>query len=328
MQKTNYVTEGLARLTSQYQKARPLSAPGITSISPSSGTDLGGTAVTITGMNLTGATAVTIGGTACTSVVVVDSAHITCVTPAHAFGTFDVVVTTPNGVATLPGGYTMAWAPTDISGLQAWYRADLGVSIGTGVSAWADQSGNVRNLTQPTGSKQPTVVANNATYNSQTTLHFNAAASQELDSGAWASIASPYSIFVVGNAAAIGNYGYCGGTANVVEFGSVAGDTQDPTAYAGVFLDSGIAQDTAKHVFGATFQVAGSVWRDNKTAIVTGSTGTNALSDFQVGKDGAGSHFLTGDIAEICIYVGALSAPNLASLFAYFGARYAIAIGP
>jgi hypothetical protein len=47
--------------------------PTVTAIAPTSGTTLGGTAVTITGTNLTGATAVTIGGTAATGVTVVRS---------------------------------------------------------------------------------------------------------------------------------------------------------------------------------------------------------------------------------------------------------------
>ena len=61
-------------------------APTVTSISPSSGTTLGGTSVTITGTNFTGATAVTIGGTAATGVVVVNATTITAITPAHAAG--------------------------------------------------------------------------------------------------------------------------------------------------------------------------------------------------------------------------------------------------
>lgn len=36
-----------------------------------------------------------------------------------------------------------------------FFSGDLGVTIGTGVSAWADQSGNGRNATQATGGNQP-----------------------------------------------------------------------------------------------------------------------------------------------------------------------------
>ena len=82
------------------------SAPRITTVSPSSGAISGGTAITLTGVNLTGATAVTIGGTAATSVVVSSSTSITAVTPAGTTGRADVVVTAPSDSFRLWSGYT------------------------------------------------------------------------------------------------------------------------------------------------------------------------------------------------------------------------------
>lgn len=80
-----------------------LQAPTVTGINPTSGPVAGGTAVTITGTNLTEATSVTIGGAAATSVVVVNDTTITAVMPAGAAGTRDVVVTTPGGTGTGTG---------------------------------------------------------------------------------------------------------------------------------------------------------------------------------------------------------------------------------
>ncbi len=68
----------------------------VTAISPSSGSTLGGTSVTITGTNLTGATTVTIGGTAAVFTVV-DATSITATTPAGAAGAASVLVTVPGG---------------------------------------------------------------------------------------------------------------------------------------------------------------------------------------------------------------------------------------
>ena len=84
-------------------------APTITAISPSSGPTAGGTAVTITGTNLTGATAVTIGGTAATGVTVVNATTITATTPAGTDGAANVVVTTPGGTGT--GLFTYSTRP-------------------------------------------------------------------------------------------------------------------------------------------------------------------------------------------------------------------------
>ncbi len=75
-------------------------------MNPSSGAGAGGVGVTLTGTDLTGATGVTFGGVAATSVNVVNSTTVTLVTPAHAAGAVDVVITTPDGSATLTNGYT------------------------------------------------------------------------------------------------------------------------------------------------------------------------------------------------------------------------------
>ena len=97
-------------------------APTVTSISPSTGTTLGGTSVTITGANFTGATGVTIGGTAATNVSVVSATSITATTPAGTAGTASVIVTTPGGSNTANSLYTYL-APTP-SDPVAWLKAD------------------------------------------------------------------------------------------------------------------------------------------------------------------------------------------------------------
>ncbi|MEO8541366.1 MAG: IPT/TIG domain-containing protein [bacterium] len=72
-------------------------APFITSVSPAGGPIAGGTSVFITGVNFTGTTAVTFGGTAATSFTVNSSTQITATAPAHAAGSVNIVVTSPNG---------------------------------------------------------------------------------------------------------------------------------------------------------------------------------------------------------------------------------------
>lgn len=92
-------------------------SPTVTSTSPSSGSTLGGTSITIVGTNFTGATAVTIGGVAATSFSVTDSTHIAATTPAGSAGAVNVVVTTPVGTGTGVGVYTYA-APPVVSSLN------------------------------------------------------------------------------------------------------------------------------------------------------------------------------------------------------------------
>ena len=83
-------------------------APSVTSISPGSGTTAGGTAVTITGTNLTGASAVTLGGNACTPLSANSATSVTCTTAAHAAGTASVLVTTAGGTNAANTLYTYA----------------------------------------------------------------------------------------------------------------------------------------------------------------------------------------------------------------------------
>lgn len=72
-------------------------APTVTGVNPTSGPTAGGTSITITGTGFAAGATVTVGGTAATNVVVSNSTTITAVTPAHAAGTVDVVVTNSNG---------------------------------------------------------------------------------------------------------------------------------------------------------------------------------------------------------------------------------------
>jgi hypothetical protein len=76
------------------------SVPAVTSVSPNSGSSLGGTTVTITGTSFTGATAVDFGSTAATSFNFVSATQITAVAPEGSSGAVDITVTAPGGTST------------------------------------------------------------------------------------------------------------------------------------------------------------------------------------------------------------------------------------
>jgi hypothetical protein len=100
----------------------PALPPAITSLSPVSGAVSGNTPVVITGSNFTGATAVTFDDVAAASFTVDSATQITAVTPAHAAGAVDVVVTTSAGSDISAGGYTYsaAIAGSSIPTLSEW----------------------------------------------------------------------------------------------------------------------------------------------------------------------------------------------------------------
>ena len=85
-----------------------LSPPSITSVSPSTGSEAGGTLITISGSNFNGVTSVTVGGNAATSVTTVSATSVTAVTPSGAAGSaVDIVVTNSDGqTATASGVFT------------------------------------------------------------------------------------------------------------------------------------------------------------------------------------------------------------------------------
>jgi hypothetical protein len=86
-------------------------APRVAAISPTSGTTVGGTSVTITGSNFAAGATVGIGGVNATTVTVLNANTLTAVTGPHAAGRADVVVAVGTQRGTLPGAYTYVAPP-------------------------------------------------------------------------------------------------------------------------------------------------------------------------------------------------------------------------
>lgn len=111
----------------------PLAAPTISSVSPSSGPDTGGVAVTISGTNLAGATSVTFGGAPGVITAITDTS-LTVTAPPHAVGGVDVTVTTAGGSATLAAGFFYlgeAVVPMLTGGMMGLLAAAL-----AGIAVW------------------------------------------------------------------------------------------------------------------------------------------------------------------------------------------------
>jgi hypothetical protein len=78
-------------------------------VTPGVGCSTGGTSVLIEGTGFGNAATVKFGGSFATSVVIVDSHTITCITPAHADGVVDVLITNADTTtSTITGGFTYA----------------------------------------------------------------------------------------------------------------------------------------------------------------------------------------------------------------------------
>jgi len=86
----------------------------VTAVSPSSGSVLGGTVITLTGTGFTcGTTSVTVDGNECTGVDIVSGTEITCTTPAgkSVYEAVDIVVVISGDSITLKSSYTYQPSP-------------------------------------------------------------------------------------------------------------------------------------------------------------------------------------------------------------------------
>jgi hypothetical protein len=126
-----------------------LTPPNVTSVSPSTGTELGGTSLTINGSDFVSGATVTIGGAAATGVAFVNSTQLTCVAPAGAAGARDVVVTNPDTQSdTLVGGYTYFSVNPANMALTGWWRGAFASSPWSGTASAGTSGSNA--LTEST----------------------------------------------------------------------------------------------------------------------------------------------------------------------------------
>lgn len=88
-------------------------APTVSTLSVNNGPSSGGTSVTITGTGILAGATASFGGTNCTSINVTPPTTLTCLTPSHATGLVNVVVTNAdNQTGTLVSSFTFQGTPS------------------------------------------------------------------------------------------------------------------------------------------------------------------------------------------------------------------------
>lgn len=210
-----------------------------------------------------------------------------------------------------------------------WVRADLGITIGTGVSAWADQSGNGHHFSQATGSAQPTYTAVDATLYSQASLSAIAPSSQQLVNttlpvtpGMWAS--------GVGKEIARSNAALWGQRVGQPE----SLDLFDSSGTGVVFTYNGSSLSSGITLPLNTWQRFEAWYNTNLTpntayckvggvAGTLGNTGTNTATGTTIFST-LGTAFWTGSIAERVVCLGQPTSAEIAALDAYYVARYGV----
>jgi hypothetical protein len=210
----------------------------------------------------------------------------------------------------------------------AWYRADLGITIATGVSAWADQSATGdanKNLTQVVAGRQFTYSTSDAALGNAASIQ--GGATKSIQSGAWgASLSQPLTILWSGIASTTAEQ-------IVVQTGGALFVESTPatatcTANAGLNLVGTGTNLTAKHVGAVEFNGASSaIYVNSRTAANSGATGAGTVPNIFVGNvsDGGALPWL-GSLHELVFINRILSASELAKLMIYMGARIGQAI--
>jgi hypothetical protein len=224
-----------------------------------------------------------------------------------------------------------------VGGCQALYLGHLGVSLsGSNVTAWADQSlqgDSNRNLSQATGTRQPTISTADSQFNGRTVLSFDGG--DDMASGTWsAALAQPCSWYIVSRDANNGGaYSFkidgTGASNRHAAYNRTAGSHT-----AGVF--SGTAEvNSAFSMLGASvvecvvLDATDAIYVNDSTAAkITGNSGAQSLTGLKLGWNQAGSAGFQwlGKIAAVVGYSAAHDAATRLRVMRALGLYYGITV--
>jgi hypothetical protein len=242
-----------------------------------------------------------------------------------------------------------AWTPARLSGLALWLSADHGVTASSNnVVAWADRSTFGNNATQIVTERQPTLVANGIgahpviRFNGQNMLQIADSASLQWGTGdftiemvaSWKNATSAAPGYAMLVSKQTSGTGYPGaslwGNFTVPSLDTVLGAQIDTSNYARSTtnaLNDGVVRVLGGRRVGTTLEVrVGGAAAGNATV---GSVDVNAVGFpmYIGGQPNGGTavyQALDGDVAEIVLVKGPLSAADLAELETYLKTKYGL----
>lgn len=227
------------------------------------------------------------------------------------------------GVTARGRGTTPAWGPLDAPDLELMLKGTLGVTLVSGkVSAWADQSGNGRDVSQVLAANRPLVV----THRGRDAIKFDGALATLLRSPVLfgTAIVEPFTAYVVAEAGAPGTTPYL-----IDSVGGAPGIRVNRTAgvyraVSGTGTVVGGAGPTEAHcvVAGATDAIYGDdyVTPDGAGAVGFGATGL-VVGGPRTGSTATYGWF--GTISEVLIFGSAHDAAQRAQVGRYLNSEYA-----
>jgi len=219
------------------------------------------------------------------------------------------------------GGGAAAFSPASIPGLQLWLDASqiVGLNDGDVVTTWQDLSGNGNDVTQTTGSRQPTYQTNEV--NGKPCVRFDGV--DDFLRCTTFSQAQPLTVLVVSKlTGSTGQKRMFDGNTSRFLIGLQLG--ANLIFYAGGEINYADAPPWPWRYYTGIFHGSSSSQYRNGTLLGNGNPGTWSLDDLMVGAGVFGFEPWEGDIAELIIYDSSLSAGNLALLHSYIASKYGL----
>ncbi len=214
------------------------------------------------------------------------------------------------------------WTPVDTA-TEAWFRADLGVT-GSPLTAWADQSGNARNIGDPGAGKRPAVNATGAP-NSLPCIDFDGA--NDTLNVAFAR-AQPVTVFMVvlpSASGAVAGTMADGNVGNDLRIYNLGGPTRHSIFFGTASITVAVGNTNTWRYIEATANGASSAIRVNGAAPGSGNAGAAAPNGITMGTFGNGAADPCDCcIAEYIMVAGAVSAGLRAQFEGYFLWRYGL----
>jgi hypothetical protein len=210
--------------------------------------------------------------------------------------------------------------------LKAWYRADQGITIATGVSQWNDLSGNAYHLAQSNTTKQPTYNATDASFNSQATMTFDGSNDVLFNSILPVGFNTTFVVLILKQIAWAGQSLFCGDIANsccvVYQYsGSVSPQISIYNNNVGN-TNGGAPIGVAKRIYASFTNSTADYLQVGSTKVTGTNVGPLTSNGWEIGGSTTGSNNANFSAAEMIIYNGTPADAELAVLDTYFSARY------
>lgn len=231
-----------------------------------------------------------------------------------------------SGIRSPFGVRSAGFTPAALTGLELWYDASVTASIsttGSHVTAWADQSGNERDLLNLSGSDRPQYPG--TALNGVATIDFN----DDLLSVTGFTIAQPWSYAIVVRATNndLGRAIISTNSGSRSQVGQQNVAAPAPwSVHCGVEVAiNGPNDGSSWFILVGTNNGAASYGNsDALPVLLASSPGTAGLTGFRIGRDALGFQPLIGQTAEVIVWSSAYSAQDMANVLAYLQAKWSL----